>query len=171
MYAVVNIWSIFICTSRIVLHVYFCSLHLEAVHVLYSFDSFFKNWRIVNLQCCVSFSKLIHIYIYIYIYIYTHTYTHTHIYIFFFQILFHYSFFVCLFVFWLYKVLVATLGIFSCGMWDPVPWPGINPGLLRWEHRVLGTGPPGTSLHYRLLQDIEWSSLCYAVGPCCLVIL
>ena len=22
--------------------------------------------------------------------------------------------------------------------------------------------------HYRLLQDIEYSSLCYTVGPCCL---
>ena len=22
--------------------------------------------------------------------------------------------------------------------------------------------------HYRLLQDIEYSSLCYSVGPCCL---
>ena len=25
--------------------------------------------------------------------------------------------------------------------------------------------------HYRLLQDIEYSSLCYTVGPCCLPIL
>ena len=25
--------------------------------------------------------------------------------------------------------------------------------------------------HYRLLQDIEYSSLCYTVGPCCLSIL
>ena len=25
--------------------------------------------------------------------------------------------------------------------------------------------------HYRLLQDIEYSSLCYMVGPCCLSIL
>ena len=26
-------------------------------------------------------------------------------------------------------------------------------------------------LHYRLLQDIEYSSLCYTVGPCCLPVL
>ena len=25
--------------------------------------------------------------------------------------------------------------------------------------------------HYRLLQDTEYSSLCYTVGPCCLFIL
>ena len=25
--------------------------------------------------------------------------------------------------------------------------------------------------HYRLLQDIEYSFLCYVVGPCCLPIL
>ena len=25
--------------------------------------------------------------------------------------------------------------------------------------------------HYRLLQDIEYRSLCYTVGPCCLCIL
>ena len=25
--------------------------------------------------------------------------------------------------------------------------------------------------HYRLLQDIEYSSLCYTVGPCCLSVL
>ena len=37
--------------------------------------------------------------------------------------------------------------------------------------RVLGTDSPGKSLHYRLLQDIEYSSLYCAVGPCCLVIL
>ena len=37
----------------------------------------------------------------------------------------------------------------SCGVWDLVPWPGIElwdwtP--LYWERRVLATGPPGTSL-------------------------
>ena len=25
--------------------------------------------------------------------------------------------------------------------------------------------------HFRLLQDIEYSSLCYTVGPCCLSVL
>ena len=28
---------------------------------------------------------------------------------------------------WLYWVLVVTCRIFSCGMWDLVPWPGIEP--------------------------------------------
>ena len=28
-----------------------------------------------------------------------------------------------------------------------------------------------TLFHYDLLQDIEYSSLCYTVGPCCLSIL
>ena len=31
----------------------------------------------------------------------------------------------------------------SCSMWDPVLWPGIEPGPLHWEHEVLDTGPPG----------------------------
>ena len=29
---------------------------------------------------------------------------------------------------WLHWALVAAHGIFSCGMWDLVPWPGIKPG-------------------------------------------
>ena len=29
---------------------------------------------------------------------------------------------------WLHRVLVAACGIFSCGMWDLVPRPGIKPG-------------------------------------------
>ena len=29
---------------------------------------------------------------------------------------------------WLLLVLVVACGIFSCGMWDLVPWPGIEPG-------------------------------------------
>ena len=31
---------------------------------------------------------------------------------------------------WLHWVFVAALGIFSCGMWDLVPWQGSNPGPL-----------------------------------------
>ena len=34
----------------------------------------------------------------------------------------------------------------SCGMWDLVPWPGTEPGSLRWDLTVLTTGPPGKSL-------------------------
>ena len=41
-------------------------------------------------------------------------------------------FFVCL------SVPVAAHRIFdlTCGMWYLVPWPGIKPGPLHWEHRV-----------------------------------
>ena len=49
---------------------------------------------------------------------------------------------------WLHRVLVAACGIFSWGMRDPVPWPGIEPGPLHWERGVLATGPPGKSLAY-----------------------
>ena len=31
-------------------------------------------------------------------------------------------------------------------MWDLVPWPGIEPGPLHWEHWVLSAVPPGKSL-------------------------
>ena len=31
-------------------------------------------------------------------------------------------------------------------MWDLVPRPGVKPGTLHWEHRVLATGPRGKSL-------------------------
>ena len=38
--------------------------------------------------------------------------------------------------------LSHSMWIFSCSIWDLVPWPG-NPGALHWELRVLVTGPPG----------------------------
>ena len=41
-------------------------------------------------------------------------------------------------------IFIIACGIFSCVMWDGVLWPGIKPGNLHWEHRVLATGPPGT---------------------------
>ena len=44
---------------------------------------------------------------------------------------------------WLYQILVATCGIFSCSMWDLFPWPGMEPSPLHWKHIVLGNGPPG----------------------------
>ena len=40
---------------------------------------------------------------------------------------------------------VAASGIFSCGMQDLVPWPGIKTGPLPWECRVWVTGPPEKS--------------------------
>ena len=44
------------------------------------------------------------------------------------------------------RIFSRSMGTLSCGMWDLVPWPGIEPGPLPWECRVLTTGPPGTSL-------------------------
>ena len=45
---------------------------------------------------------------------------------------------------WLHGVLVVAHTIFSCSIWDLVPWPNLSP--LHWEHRVLATEPPGKSL-------------------------
>ena len=42
-------------------------------------------------------------------------------------------------------VLVAAYGIFSCGIWDLVPWPGIEPRPPALGRGVLATGPPGKS--------------------------
>ena len=60
----------------------------------------------------------------------------------------------CIYLFlWLCQILVAARGIFSCdtwtlscGMWNLVPWPGIEPWLPAPELGVLATGPPGKSL-------------------------
>ena len=43
----------------------------------------------------------------------------------------------------MWDVLLGPYRIFSCGIWDLVPWPGIEPRPLHWELRVLATGPPG----------------------------
>ena len=45
------------------------------------------------------------------------------------------------------KLLAAAYEL-SCGTWNLVPWPGIEPGsdTLYWKHRVLATGLPGKSL-------------------------
>ena len=64
----------------------------------------------------------------------------------------HYTLFI-----WPHWVLVVASGTFffscgmqalSCGTWDLVPPPGIDPGAPAWELGVLGTGPPGKSLHH-----------------------
>ena len=44
-----------------------------------------------------------------------------------FEITFIYFLFLKYLFIWLCHVLVAAHGIFSCGMWDLVPWPGIEP--------------------------------------------
>ena len=70
-----------------------------------------------------------------------------------------------------------------CGMWDP-PRPGLKPVSSALAGRFSTTAPPGKpgrwilnhcatreALHYGLSQDIEYSFLCYTIGPCCLSIL
>ena len=56
-------------------------------------------------------------------------------------------FFFNLFI-WLHQVFVAACRIFSryiqslgCGMWDLVPWPGIEPGTLHWALAAFAIGP------------------------------
>ena len=44
----------------------------------------------------------------------------------------------------LHQVLVTAHGIFSCGMWNLVPWRGIKSRPLHWECRLLATGRPGS---------------------------
>ena len=43
------------------------------------------------------------------------------------------------------NIYLSAQGL-SCSMWDLVPWPGIKPRPLHWEHGVLATGPRGKSL-------------------------
>ena len=46
---------------------------------------------------------------------------------------------------WLHQILFAACRILSCGMWDILPWSGIEPR--HWEHRVSATGPSGKPQH------------------------
>ena len=76
-------------------------------------------------------------------------------------------------------ICLAVLGLscsmwtLRCGMWDLVPWSGIKPGALALgarslSHWITRESPLFNVLfHYGLSQDIEYSSLCYWVGPCC----
>ena len=42
--------------------------------------------------------------------------------------------------------LSCSMQTLSCYMWDLVPWPGIEPDPLPWDHRA--TGPPGKTHLY-----------------------
>ena len=72
---------------------------------------------------------------------------------------------------WLRWVLVEAQGIFSCGMWHLVPWPGIKPCPLYWEHRAFATGPPRKSLNLRILirnttgHFSKWETVTSSVFP------
>ena len=45
--------------------------------------------------------------------------------------------------FFLFFLSLSVFLIFSCGMWDLVPQPGVEPGPLCWEYRVSATGSQG----------------------------
>ena len=55
-----------------------------------------------------------------------------------------FSFFKSLFI-WLCQVSVAARGTFSCGMWYPVPWSGMEPGPLALGARSLSHWTTRTS--------------------------
>ena len=48
------------------------------------------------------------------------------------------------------RLLAVACGLLvvAC-MWDLVSRPGVEPGPLHWERRVLPTGPPGKSLDFK----------------------
>ena len=50
-----------------------------------------------------------------------------------------------------------------------LPDPGIEPRSPSLQADALPSEPPGKPLHYRLLQDIDYSSLCYTGNFCCLL--
>ena len=51
-------------------------------------------------------------------------------------------------------IFITARGIFSCmntltfGTWNPVPWPGMEPGPLHWECGALATAPPRSPKDY-----------------------
>ena len=66
----------------------------------------------------------------------------------------------CIWLYWISDLWSKAWRLFDlcCGMqilnrsmWDVVPWPGIEPGPLPWEPRVLATGPQRKSLWWFLI--------------------
>ena len=64
---------------------------------------------------------------------------------------------------WLCQVFVGACGIlllwYVSSMWDLVLWLGIEPSPLKWEHKVLVSGPPGKSRNtdfYQLPDPQTW---------------
>ena len=108
-------------------------------------ESDMTEWLTADLQCCVSF------------YCTAKWLTYTCI---------------CILLFKKINIYLTTLDL-SCSMWDLVPWSGIKsmpPALGAWSlsHWITREIPLFNVLfHYGLSQDIEYSSLCYWVGPCC----
>ena len=65
-------------------------------------------------------------------------------------------FFIFLYLFiWPHQVLAVACRTFSYGMWDLIPWLGIEPGLLYSEHGVfLDPGLPGKSFTVFLNEGV-----------------
>ena len=82
--------------------------------------------------------------------------------------LFFFSFCIYLFV-WLCHVLVASSGIFSCGMRDLFPDQGSNPEPLHQKCGVSATGPPEKSLltlsQYSLFSCLSWAQKTLGFSP------
>ena len=51
---------------------------------------------------------------------------------------------------WLHQILVTACGIFSCGTWDLVPWPGIEYGPPEWTVQ---------SLSHWTIKKVPWLSI------------
>ena len=49
------------------------------------------------------------------------------------------------------------LWLWHCGMWNLVPWPGIEPRPLHWEHGVLAARPPGKSCIIHFFKGKDWA--------------
>ena len=60
-----------------------------------------------------------------------------------------------LFIYLAVPGLSCSIWTLSFGMWDPIPWPGIEPRPLHWEHRVLATGPQGKPLSFLFNSDFQ----------------
>ena len=62
---------------------------------------------------------------------------------------------------WMCWLLVETLGIFSCGMWDPGPWPGSDP-----RRPALGVQSLShwTTREVLLLKDLNIVPLCVSIS-------
>ena len=85
---------------------------------------------------------------------------------FIYNILCYLFFFIFILFIWLHQILVAALGwdfhscnmqILAWGMWDLVPWPGIELHPRYWEYEVLATEPPGKSSSVLLMMSMRIS--------------
>ena len=70
-------------------------------------------------------------------------------------------------LFWLCRVLGVACWMFSCGMWNLVPWPGLNPRPLHWTTREIPTSLLLAT--HVLCSPLCWRKRCfcsYSASPC-----